>query len=180
MKTINRLLIAMFLLGSLNTVHSQSSNWRVAFQLSEMSGDFGQGVMIESPSIVKNIFTLKLRGNAYYLNHDLDGKNEWSPYFSGTLGISSQPARVSKSIELYGEGGVVMILPNSEFSASDQEFGGYGLFGFNFLFDPAFSYFIEAGGVGSGAIAELTDNERIYANGFFVQVGFKIHFVKSE
>jgi hypothetical protein len=151
----------------------------MAYHLSELSGDFGQGVMIESPSLIKDYFTLKLRGNQQYLNADFNGKNEWRDYYTATFGISSSPARVSESIELYGEGGLMMIFPNSDFSDTDQEFGGYGLFGFNFLFDPAFSYFIEAGGVGSGAVAEGSDNERIYANGFFVQVGFKIHFVKQ-
>lgn len=176
MKTLN-LIILLFIISF---AKGQSSNWRTAYHLSELSGDFGQGIMIETPSLVKDYFTLKLRGNQQYLNANIDGKNEWTPYYTATLGISNSPTRVSQSIELYGEGGLMMIFPNSDFSDTDQEFGGYGLFGFNFLFDPVFSYFIEVGGVGSGSTAELTDNQRIYANGFFLQVGFKIHFVKIQ
>ena len=182
MNTVKSLLFTLILLGfaNLNLIQAQSSNWRIDYHLSEMSGDFGQGIMIETPSLVKDYFTLKFRGNQNYLNYDLEGKNQWTDYYTATAGISSSPSRVSKSIELYGEGGVMMIFPNSDFSDADPGFGGYGLFGFNFLFDPVFSYFIEAGGVGSGSRAELSDNERIYANGFFIQVGFKIHFVKME
>jgi len=182
MNTLKVLSISLIIIGlSISTpTQGQSSNWRIDYHLTEMSGDFGQGIMIETPSIVKDYFTIKLRGNQNYLDHDFEGKNRWTDYYTATIGLSSTPSRVSKSIELYGEGGLMTVFPNGDFSESDPSFGGYGLFGFNFLFDPVFSYFIELGGVGSGSRAELSDNQRIYANGFFLQVGFKIHFVKSE
>ena len=182
MNAIKLVSIALLVIGLSisSSSKAQSTNWRIDYHLSEMSGDFGQGVMIETPSFLKDYLTFKLRGNVHYLNHDFEGKNRWTEYFTATAGISSTPTMISKSIELYGEGGVIMVFPNSDFSNSDQEFGGYGLFGFNFLFYPGFSYFIEAGGVGTGSVAELSDNERIYANGFFINVGFKMHFVKKE
>lgn len=115
-----------------------------------------------------------------YLNHDQDGKNKWTTYHTAGFGISTTPAQITKAVSLYGEGGVTAIFPNSDFSSPTTEFGGYGLFGFNFNFDQNFCYFIELGGIGSGTTAEKSDNQRIYSNGFFLQVGFKIHFTPKE
>ena len=66
------------------------------------------------------------------------------------------------------------ILPNSDFSNKSSEFGGYGVFGFEFKSRPIFGYYIELGGVGTGAIADELATNPIYSNGFLTKVGLRI------
>jgi len=100
----------------------------------------------------------------------------WSPYSNFTFGMVGVGGTINNSIRLYGEGGVIGILPNSNFSSSDSEFGGYGLFGFEFFFQEAHNYFIELGGVGTGARADQVITEPIYSNGFIINVGYRYTF----
>lgn len=163
------------LLISFTPLLSQPTSWMFGYHLSQVQADFGQGVQIATPSFLMDAVQLKLSANQRYLDYDLEGRNLWSDFYTFSAGLGNSPTMISERIGLYGEGGVMMILPNNKFSTSDQNWGGYGLFGFNFYFYPGFSYFIEAGGIGSGARADRSDNQRIYANGFFMNVGFKLH-----
>lgn len=149
----------------------------MAYNLNEIQGDFGQGIQIETPALVKDYFNLKIRASQMFLNYDQLGENQWTPFYTTAIGISNAPEQVTKAVALYWEGGVMAIFPDSKFARPNTQWAGYGLFGFNFSFDPSFCYFLEAGGIGSGAIADKSDNKRVYSNGFLIQVGFKIHFV---
>jgi len=179
---MNNLKVALIILGLFSVITSsmaqeiRHNSTRVAYTLTEMQGDFGLGFQIESPSFLHDAITIKLRANQMFLSYDLEGKNQWGPYWHSSVGISSNPVNISERVALYGEGGASFIIPNSDFSTSDSEWAGYGLFGFNFHFAPQFCYFLEAGASGSGAKAEKSDNQRFYANGFIVNVGFKIMF----
>lgn len=79
-------------------------------------------------------------------------------------------------ILLYGEGGIVGIIPSDEFSSEDLVTGGYGLFGFEFHMDKVINYFIEIGGIGAGAIADQITYKPIYSNGFLISTGFRLQF----
>lgn len=80
---------------------------------------------------------------------------------------------VGERIRLYGEGGVITIFPSSDFSSDDMVFGGYGLFGFEFFFGKMGNYFIEIGGIGTGAVADKIINRPIYSNGLSISTGFR-------
>ena len=54
--------------------------------------------------------------------------------------------------------------------------GGYGLFGFEFFMNSRNNYFIEIGGVGTGAVADKVANSPIYSNGLLINVGFRHQF----
>jgi hypothetical protein len=97
----------------------------------------------------------------------------WEPYYSLLLGFSSATAKIHESIGLYGEGGGALIIPSGKIS-DDSSIGGYGLFGFEFYFYDGFTYFLEAGAIGSGATAEDIVSKPIIANGFLMAVGLKI------
>ncbi|MBC8485793.1 MAG: hypothetical protein H8D45_07100, partial [Bacteroidetes bacterium] len=79
-------------------------------------------------------------------------------------------------IRLYGEGGIISLFPSDEFSSEEFVFGGYGLFGFEFYMNSRSNYFIEIGGVGTGATADNITNEPIYSNGLLISTGFRIQF----
>ena len=110
---------------------------------------------------------------------------QWFENFNGTettlttyhnfqLGIRGRSIIVSDKMFIYGEGGFITILPNSDVSSKSTDFGGYGLFGFEFIFNKNFAYFIELGGVGTGAKADKILGKPIFSNGFLTTVGFRI------
>ncbi len=168
--------IGLFLNTSSTAQTNESKGMSVGFQLNQFQKDFGLGINIESPAILNKSVTVHLRANAMFYNLVKDGKEEEITYSNIMLGVSSVSYKITPAIGLYGEGGFITIFPSSQFASSSAEFGGYGLFGFEFYFYDGFCYFLEAGGVGTGATADKLPTEPIYSNGFLMSVGFKIKF----
>ncbi len=169
------LMLIIFISLSVSAQETKKDGLSFGFQLNQFQNDFGLGANFSSPSIFNNSVTIRLRLNAMfyeYVNENL--KTEWQPYGNIMLGFSSSSYRISDAIALYGEGGIIGILPSSNFSNSSFELGGYGIFGFEFYFSDDFCYFLEVGAVGSGATADKIKTEPIYSNGFIMSVGWKI------
>ncbi|MEQ8909889.1 MAG: hypothetical protein RIC95_11890 [Vicingaceae bacterium] len=161
---------------------AQKKGFEIGFQLNEYHQDFGLGLNVTTPYLIKEYVAIRLRANSQFLQH-LDPKSlteTWTPYQNLSLGFFGHRAMIHEKIGLYGEGGILGIFPNDDFSKEDFVIGGYGLFGFEFYFVDQFSYFIEAGGVGSGAKADKLPTEPIYSNGFLINVGFRITFYKNN
>lgn len=99
------------------------------------------------------------------------------PYTVYKLGLIGVGGMINQSIRLYGEGGIVYIIPNDDFSEENSVSGGYGLFGFEFFMNKGSSicYFIELGSMGIGASAEKLPGKPLYANGFSTSVGLRVH-----
>tara|TARA_B100000965_G_C19583846_1_gene754785 strand:- start:993 stop:1529 length:537 start_codon:yes stop_codon:yes gene_type:complete len=169
-------LLGIFLF--VNSLQAQEKGFEVGFQLSEYQQDFGLGIQITSPYLFKESIALRLRANKQYLQHidKKEVKEVWTPYLNLSLGVFGHRAKIHEKVALYGEGGVIGLIPNDKFSDENFVFGGYGLFGFEFYFIDSFCYFIEAGGVGTGATADQIPSEPIYCNGFLMNVGFRIIF----
>lgn len=112
-----------------------SNNIGIGFHLSQYQNDFGIGVNVASPSFLNNTLAIRLRGNFIWHEH-LDDMSEtsWTPYSNLSLGIVGIAGEIGDFIRLYGEGGVIMLFPSSDFSSTSTEFGGFGLFGFEFYF----------------------------------------------
>lgn len=146
------------------------------FQLNEYQNDFGMGLQITSPYYVNNRIAIRLRGNLMYNEHLKDNETIWTPYSNVSAGLIGVAGTVAEQIRLYGEGGVVGIFPSGDFSSDDYVFGGYGLFGFEFYFYQHGNYFIEIGGIGSGAREDLVETEPIYSNGLLISTGFRFLF----
>jgi hypothetical protein len=72
----------------------------------------------------------------------------------------------------------VAVLPNEDVAGYDLALGALGAFGFEFFFsqDRNAGYFIELGGVGTGAEADAIPGDPIYANGFLANVGVRYYF----
>ncbi|MEQ8624886.1 MAG: hypothetical protein RJQ00_03285 [Vicingaceae bacterium] len=153
----------------------EKSGLGFGFQLNQYQNDFGLGVNLSSPNFFNESMCIRLRANAMfneYVNDEF--KTDWEPYANIMLGFSSASYKISDAIALYGEGGVIGIFPASKISSSDLDIGGYGIFGFEFYFYDGFCYFIEAGGIGTGATADKLPAEPIYSNGFLMSVGLKV------
>ena len=174
-KLIAVLVLLLFICKGMAQESSQKSNSiRIGFQLNEFQEDFGIGLNIESPAIINEYIAVRMRANLMFNEHLDQSEYTWSPYGNLMLGLGSVNSFIAEKVSLYGEGGVIGIFPSSEFSSESLVVGGYGLFGFNFYFHPSFNYFIELGGIGSGAVKDKLEGKPIYSNGFLISVGWKI------
>ena len=145
------------------------------FQLNQYQKDFGLGLSVTSPYFAHSRLAIRVRGNLMYLEHLKNENITWTPYSNISIGVVGVTAYISGFIKLYGEGGLITILPSSDFSNKDMVFGGYGLFGFEFYPWQKGCYFIELGGVGTGATADKVLSNPIYSNGFLISTGFRFH-----
>ena len=150
-----------------------SHKFGVGFQLNQYQKDFGLGINITSPYFAGHNVALRLRGNYMFFEHVNNGETIWTPYSNISLGILGGSI-VGDFMRLYGEGGIVCILPSSEFSSESFVIGGYGIFGFEFYIIENLNYFIEMGGIGTGAKADKVTNKPIYSSGFMISTGIRM------
>ncbi len=148
------------------------------FQLNQYQHNFGLGVNLHSPYFLYNNIAFRLRANLMYNEYVQNQETIWTPYSNLMFGVVSGRTKISDAICLYGEGGMILIFPDENFSSASNEIGGYGLFGFEFYHSAEFNYFIEMGGVGVEAVADKVENKPLYSNGLLINVGFRIQLNK--
>ncbi len=146
----------------------------LGFQLNQYQKDFGFGLNLNSPYFAHDRIALRMRGNLMYYEHLQDGEITWTPYQNVSLGLVGVGGYVADYLKLYGEGGLLALLPSSKFSTESFALGGYGLFGFEFYMQKSFNYFIEIGSAGTGARADKLPGKPIYSNGLTVSTGFRV------
>ena len=175
MKNSLTLACLLLLLGlNSNAQDSTSKNGMgFGFHLLQYQDDFGMGVNLVSPYFVNQKIGIRLKANLMYNQNVIDGITEWIPYANVSLGIIGLGGYVSERIRLYGEGGVLLLFPPDKLSSQNVEVGSYGLFGFEFFFSDLGNYFIEIGGVGTGAKADKIEASPIYSNGLTIGVGLR-------
>jgi hypothetical protein len=180
MKTISLIIslisFALVLQAQSNENIGGSTHFKIGYSVNQFQHDFGIGVNLTSPYFLKQSIALKASGNLNWLqNIPLSSfETTWTNYQSYRLGITSKRSWITNTIAIYGEGGLTMIIPNKKFSGESVVMGGYGVFGFEFYVNKRFNYFIELGGIGTGATAEKATNKPIYSNGFITSVGFRV------
>ena len=156
---------------------SLSKNLALGFQLGQYQKDFSLGVNITSPYFIYDKLAFRAKGNYIWNEHpDLNGDITWSSYSNLSVGVVVVAGEIGDYLRLYGEGGALFIFPSTEFSTRNINVGGFGLFGFEFFMDPHANYYIEIGGVGTGAIADKIPGNPIYSNGLLINVGFRFQF----
>ncbi len=176
MKSIIATLAFIAMLGVQSKAQTDSKNVEIGFHISQFQNDFGLGLHVISPYFLRSMVAIKAGANVQWLEH-LDGDEiTWTTYQNIQLGVRSRSVIVTDQIFIYGEGGILTILPNSDFSSESAVFGGYGVFGFELKPAQKFGYFIELGGVGTGARADEVAGKPIYSNGFLINVGFNVGF----
>ncbi len=163
------------LFAGLAQENTLSKGFSFGFQLGQYQNDFGIGVNVASPYFLGNRVAIRAKGNFMWNEHLMDGKSTWSEYTNASVGVVAMAGEIANIIRLYGEGGVLFIFPNANFSTASSEVGGYGLFGFEFFFYQRGNYYIEIGGIGTGAVADKIATEPIYSNGLLINVGFRFH-----
>lgn len=146
----------------------------IGFNINQIQNDFGLGLHLVSPYFANGKAAVRVGGNLQWHQHQQGNEITWSPYGNVFVGIRGRQYIIEDKIYIYGEGGALVLLPNSAFSSEKTRPGGYGLFGFEFYASPNFSYFVELGGLGAGARADKLPAKPIYSNGFITSVGFRV------
>lgn len=173
------ILIALVFFIPLRNITAQTSeprnNMSIGFQINQYQDDFGIGINATSPFFIYQKVAVRLRSNLMFNEHLKNQEATWTPYLNATVGLLGEAGWIGDSIKLYSEGGVIGLFPSETFSSESFEFGGYGLFGFEFYMVPRNNFFIEIGGVGTGARANKMINKPIYSNGLLISAGFRVH-----
>lgn len=169
-------LMVFVLIGTTSAQEKISDEMGLGFQLNQFQEDFGMGVNVTSPYFASNRIAVRGRGNIMFHEHVENNETVWTPYSNLSFGLIGVGGKAGDSIRLYGEGGIIFLFPSDKFSSEDSVFGGYGLFGFEFYMAPKINYFIEIGGIGTGAKAEILTNQPIYSNGLLISTGVRTHF----
>jgi hypothetical protein len=148
------------------------------FNLNRFQNTFALGLGATSPYLWDRI-AVHVTGDLAFFEGDFvaDGgvERRWEPHYvfkAGMIGVASE---IRPDFRLYGEGGVVAILPDSSMSDESLRFGGYGVFGFELKARGPVSYFIELGSMGINARADKAVGKPIYSNGFTSTVGLKAY-----
>jgi len=173
---MNKIVATLLLVVLSNQISAQTktNKLEIGYNVSQYQKDFGVGLHLISPYFANSKVALKLGANFQWLEHYNGSETTWTPYQNVQVGIRGRNPIVEDKVFIYGEGGIVTILTNDKFSSKSSQFGGYGLFGFEFKPTQKFAYFIELGGIGTGAIADKVVSKPIYSNGFLTNVGFRI------
>ena len=185
---MKKLLLAVLLLFSISgyaqnidsTKKSPKRNhFAIGYIMNRYQDDFGLGFHIVSPHFAGGASAIKASYNYQWLSYtNTKGENDWISYKSIRIGAIGTGALIEEQIRLYGEGGVCITLANKSMAANtDAKVGGYGIFGFEFLFDKrgTGSYFIELGGIGTGVKADKLPGKPMYSNGFMISTGFRFY-----
>ncbi len=184
MKKSGIFLFVVVFTSVLNLSSLQAQNDRtglsLGMQLNQYHNDFGLGLQLTSPYFAEGWVAVRARGNFMYNENVQNAETVWSPYGHASIGMVSTAGRIGDFMRLYAEGGLITLFPNPDFSSETLVPGGYGLFGFEFFFEGYGGYFIELGGVGTGASADRIMNEPIYSNGFVISTGFRVHFKRKD
>ena len=156
------------------TTSDRPSHLSVGYALSSLSNDFGMGARVTSPFVAWESIAFRVQGGIHWKEGFRPGtvQSTWEQYGDVRLGVLGVSGRVGDFARVYGEGGAVLLIPSAELD-DGINFGGYGIFGFEFLGQSGspVSYFFEAGGIGTGARASELLGNPLYANGFVMQAG---------
>jgi hypothetical protein len=141
--------------------------------ISQVQNDFGFGAEIVSPRFLGDAFAVSATGKLNYLP-----AADWQAYGFGAVSLLAGITSPTPTSNLYGKAGLVAIVPSDEVAGYDVALGALGAFGFEFFFteERRGSYYIELGGVGTGAEADARAGSPIYANGFLTNVGVRYYF----
>ena len=170
------LMVSVFTLNAQNQEKTIYKGFGFGTQIGQYQKDFGVGFNITSPYFANDKVAFRTRVNLMYNENIQNAITTWTPYSNVSFGLIGVRGMVSDNIRLYGEGGVIGLLPSNKFSSKQFVLGGYGLFGFEFFMKQNSNYFIEIGGVGTNAKEDKIAFQPIYSNGLMLSTGFRFYF----
>jgi hypothetical protein len=161
-----------------------SSNVGLAVGMSvhRLQDNFGVSGSVSSPTFFNEKARMTADGGVawYPYGTGASGDQEWLPFGQSRVVVESGHRVGRAPLRLYGFGGAMLIFRSERLSDDLLAVAGIGGFGFEFFMPtntmnaPA-SYFIEIGGVGSGARATKIPGRPILLNGFVVEAGVRFY-----
>lgn len=174
------LLVAAATLASHGEARADDARPSAGYTIHRLQDDFALGALVSSPFFLHDALRVTLGGGIAWYPHATDdrGREDWAHYGDVRLVIEGGSRGPGDSTRVYGFGGPVLLLLPDRLSSDRVAVGGMGGFGFEHHFRGAggewpVSYFIELGGIGSGARANALAGSPLLANGFFATVGFR-------
>jgi len=153
------------------------NNFSIGYSIGTNDKDFSISLNITSPFFF-NSFAIRINGMICFNQLINSVYNSWLPYYAFKFGFVGSSGLIY-NMRYYGEGGLAILIANENITSKKINYGGYGLFGFEFFLNNILSYFIEIGSNGLNVKADKLINSpdlnRIYFNGFFVFVGLRIY-----
>ncbi|MEZ4983719.1 MAG: hypothetical protein R2795_01565 [Saprospiraceae bacterium] len=158
---------------SAQTQHSE--RFRIGFQIGQSGLDFGLGLNMSIP-IVREVVSLRLTASNHWLTYQQAETSVSTTYQIVRLGTAPMGWFVADRMRVYGEGGVSVLFPSAELSATRQTVGGYGVFGFECFVQEAYgsSLYFEIGGTSAGAQTSSTIEQPSFGAGLLINAGFRL------
>jgi hypothetical protein len=161
-------------------IDSQHHGFSLGTDVLRMQDDFALGVRVSSPSLFQDSIRLTLAGGVAWFPHDQNasGNEQWRTYGHARFVVEAGHRIEGTPIRLYGFGGVLLLALPDSLSSNSIAPGGLGGFGFEFYMprggnDGPLSYFLELGGLGTGAKANHAPGHPSIGSGFLVAAGLR-------
>jgi hypothetical protein len=154
----------------------------IGIALQRLQDDFGISASWTSPAFFQGKVRITADGGVAWFPHALtaSGEEEWVPFGHSHVVVESGQRVGRAPLRLYGFGGAMLIFRPDRLSNDVTAMAGIGGFGFEFFVstdtrDSPVSYFIEVGGVGSGARADNLLTKPFLLNGFLIRSGVRFY-----
>jgi hypothetical protein len=160
-------------------VSNKPNNMAIGYHVNDFNHDFGFGLGVTSPYFAYKIFAVRLSYNFQRFNF-IDTTHTYTSvgYKNIKIGLSTNAIILDK-IRLYGEIGMAALVCPVAITSKNTSYGGYGLFGFEFLISKGFSYYIELGAIGTKTKADNVPTVPIFSNGFTTTAGLRVYLGKG-
>jgi hypothetical protein len=147
----------------------------IGYHVNDFSHDFGFGLGATSPYFAFKKLAVRVSYNFQRLNYIDTTRYKSVGYKNIKIGLLSSAFILNKSIRLYGEAGVAVLVCPAAITSKNTSYAGYGLFGFEFFISKGFSYYIELGAIGTTTTADNIASVPIFSNGFTTTAGLRVY-----
>lgn len=148
----------------------------IGWEISSFANNYAFGARVDTPSFANGRLRVQIAGSLAWVQGVPIGETEttWAPYTLLRVGIV-RSAPIGNRLRFYGGGGLALVLPTNDLADERAHGGGYGLTGLELSLpeNGRTRWFVELGGMGTGARADRLTNSPIYANGFTIGWGFR-------
>lgn len=160
-----------------DTLALRANGLSAGFHIAQLQGDFGLGLNLRTPYLFREAIALRVAGAVHWRQRPeaTGDATDWGSYGTLRLGLLGGSEIVQELIRLYGEGGLLGVLPSAGIG-SRVCWGGYGLLGIELFGSPRFCYFLELGGASPDARADHLPGRPTYATGFLLGGGVRLHW----
>lgn len=168
--------VCILMIMSFTDTQAQKSSVQVGYQISNLAGDFGNGIQVGWMSKSEH-FGIKLNAEQNWLKglemNESQLRETFYGYQTARLAFEGS-GYLSENIRIYGGGGPMIGFVN-KIASQNVVLSGFGFWGFGFRANHS-EYFLEMGGSGGFENAEKLINQPIIGTGFYLSIGQRFQF----